>query len=205
MEMQRGKQAFFRERSVFYTSRLIQEQLISGTDGNTFDLPEVYLIAILEFTMDDLVGEQYLHDICLMDKDTGAIFYKKLGYKFLELPNFTKAEFDLRTDLDRWFFLLKNLSRMDKVPLYFDKRVFQKLFEIAEVGNLTKEELMLYERSLKEKWDYENVLAYAVQEAEEKGAYLKALETARNLKALDVSAEVISKGTGLSIEEIAKL
>jgi len=41
---------------------------------------------------------------------------------------------------------------------------------------------MLYETSLKEKWDYKNVLEYAVQEAEEKGAYLKALETAHDLK-----------------------
>lgn len=68
---------------------------------------------------------------------------------------------------------------------------------------------MLYERSLKEKWDYENVLAYAVQEAEEKGIEKgkleEKLETARNLKAMSVSVEVISKGTGLSIEEIEKI
>jgi len=119
--------------------------------------------------------------------------------------NFTKAECDLQTDLDRWFYLLKNMSRLDRVPVYFDKRVFQKIFQIAEVSNLTKEELMLYERSLKEKWDYENVLAYAVQEAEEKGMEKGKLETARNLKVMGVSVEVISKGTGLSIEEIEKL
>jgi len=95
------------------------------------------------------------------------------------------------------------------VPIYFDERIYQKDIQIAEVSNLTKEELMLYERSLKEKWDYENVLAYAVQEAEEKGIEKgkleEKLETARNLKAMSVSVEVISKGTGLSIEEIEKI
>jgi len=85
VEMQRGKQVFFRERSVFYTSRLIQKLLPEGSDSNKYDLPEVYLIAVLEFTMIEDSPEQYLHDICLMDKDTGAIFYRKLGYKFLEL------------------------------------------------------------------------------------------------------------------------
>lgn len=64
MEMQRGKQEFFRERSVFYTSRLIQEQLPAGKKSNTFDLPEVYLIAVLEFVVDGRGNEQYLQDIC---------------------------------------------------------------------------------------------------------------------------------------------
>ena len=33
------------------------------------------------------------------------------------------------------------------------KRIFEKLFTIAEVSNLTKEEYMQYERSLMAKWD----------------------------------------------------
>lgn len=217
VEMQRGKQEFFRERCVFYTSRLIQDQLPAGGESNRFDLPEVYLIAVLEFSIDIGAGKQYLHDICLMDKGSGAIFYKKLGYKFLDLPNFNKAEADLQTDLERWFYLLKNMSRLDRVPVYFSKRVFQKIFQIAEVSKLTKEERMLYEKSLEEKWDYENVLAYAVKEAEEKGiekgiekgreegAYLKTLTLARKMKANGLSVKAIADITDLSIEEIEKL
>ena len=115
----------------------------------------------------------------------------------------------MQTDLDRWFYLLKNMSQMEKMPLYFDKRVFQKVFQIAEVSKLTKEERMLYERSLKEKWDYENVLAYAVNEAGEKkyaeGKQESLLETARKMKADGLSIEQIIKYTGLSIAEIEKL
>jgi len=33
--------------------------------------------------------------------------------KLIELPKFTKAGEELETDLDRWLFLLKNLSRME--------------------------------------------------------------------------------------------
>ena len=133
------------------------------------------------------------------------------------MPKFTKAETELRTDLDRWFYLLKNMNRMEKIPLYFDKRVFQKVFQIAEVSNLTKEERMLYERSLKEKWDYENVLAYAVNEAGEKkyaegiekgiekGIHEEKLVTARKLKAKGYSAEEISEITELPTSEIERL
>jgi len=106
---------------------------------------------------------------------------------------------------------------MEKIPLYFDKRVFQKVFQIAEVSNLTKEERMLYERSLKEKWDYENVLAYAVNEAGEKkyaegiekgiekGIHEEKLVTARKLKAKGYSAEEISEITELPTSEIERL
>ena len=125
------------------------------------------------------------------------------------MPKFTKGEAELQTGLDRWFYLLKNMSRMEKMPLYFDKRIFQKVFQIAEVSNLTKEERMMYDRSLQEKWDYENVLAYAEQkkyaEGIEKGEHSKALATARKMKAKGYSAEEISEVTELPIAEIEKI
>ncbi|EOR93084.1 hypothetical protein ADIARSV_3744 [Arcticibacter svalbardensis MN12-7] len=207
--MQRGKQLYFRDRSVFYTSRLINEQLSVGKESDTYELKEVYLIAVLDFKMENLPSKQYLHDICLMDKDNGTIFYKKLGYKFLELPNLTKRAEELETGLDRWFYLLKNMSRLDKMPVYFNKRVFEKVFQIAEVSNLTKEEYMSYRTSLEQKWDYENVLSYAVQEAEERkyveGKIEGQKETARKMKSHGVPIEKIAEFTDLSISEIEEL
>ena len=127
--------------------------------------------------------------------------------------SFYEGEADLQTDLDRWFYLLKNMSRMEKIPLYFDKRVFQKVFQIAELSNLTKEEHMLYERSLKEKWDYENVLAYTYaegkqegrEEGKQEGIQEGKLVTARKLKAKGYSVEEISEITELPISEIEQL
>ncbi|WP_069660406.1 Rpn family recombination-promoting nuclease/putative transposase [Arcticibacter eurypsychrophilus] len=225
VEIQRGKQIFFRDRCIFYTSRLINEQLSVGKDSETYELQEVYLIAILDFTIEQSPSKQYLHDICLIDKDKGTIFYKKLGYKFLELPNFTKNEKELETGLDRWFYMLKNMSRLDKLPLYFKKSIFEKIFQIAEISNLTKEEYMSYRTSLEQKWDYDNVLAYAVQEegkkkygeGEKKGEIKGKIEgkiegekenkiaTARKMKAKGYSFADIAEITDLSIEEIENL
>ena len=125
VEMQRGRQDFFKERAIFYTSRLISEQLPKGNKWG-YKLKEVYFIALLEFTLEENTGEQYLHDLCLMDKQTKKIFYDKLEYKFIELPKFTKTETELSTDLDRWLFLLKNLVKMDKMPFFLRKSVFEK-------------------------------------------------------------------------------
>ena len=205
IEMQRAEQRNFSDRAVFYTSRLINEQLPKGESHWNIELKEVYLIAILEFNFKHNVSDQYLHNVSLTNTDTGEIFYNKLGYKFLELPKFVKTEAELETDLDRWFYLLKHMSHLDKVPSVLNKRVFQKIFKIAEVSNLTKEEKAMYDSNLTAKWDYENSIAFAEEKAEERGEHKKALDIAREFKKMGLTIEDIAKGTGLSIEEIEKL
>lgn len=89
----------------------------------------------------------------MYNESTGKIFYEKLEYIFIEIPKFDKAETELQTDLDQWLFILKNMSKLGKIPVLLTKRIFQKLFKIAEVANLSKEDYMAYERSLKAQWD----------------------------------------------------
>jgi len=217
IEMQRAEQRNFSDRAVFYTSRLINEQLPKGVNHWNIELKEVYLIAILEFNFKNSPPNRYLHNVCLTNTDTGEIFYNKLGYKFLELLKFVKTENELETDLDRWFYLLKNMSHMDKVPAVLNKRIFQKIFKIAEVSNLTKEEKAMYDSNLKAKWDYENSIAYAkelaaeeglkegLKEGMEKGRHDEALNIAREMKKEGIPVTQIIKFTKLSIEEIEKL
>ena len=101
------------------------------------------------------------------------------------------------------------MSHLDKVPAVLNKRVFQKVFKIAEVSNLTKEEKAMYDSNLKAKWDYENSIAYAEEKAEErgieKGRHEEALDIARKMKTDGIPVAQIAKFTTLSIEEIEKL
>ena len=120
-----------------------------------------------------------------------------------------KTEEELETDLDRWFYLLKHMSHLDKAPAVLNKRVFQKVFKIAEVSNLTKEEKAMYDTSLKAKWDYENSIAYAEEKAEErgieKGIEKNSKEIAIEMKKDGMPFTQIARFTKLSIEEIEKL
>lgn len=77
IEMQRREQECFHDRCIFFLSRLISEQLPKGTPNWDTRLKEVYLIAILEFKLKDNDDDRYLHDIALMNKDTGEVFYDK--------------------------------------------------------------------------------------------------------------------------------
>jgi len=205
IEMQRAEQRNFSDRAVFYTSRIINEQLQKGADHWNIELKEVYLIAILEFNLKNSDSGRYLHNVALANTDTNEIFYNKLGFKFLELPKFDKKEEELETDLDRWFYLLKHMSHLERVPVVLNKRIFQKIFKIAEISNLTKEEKAMYDSNLKAQWDYENSIAFAAEKAAEKAEHNKALNIAREFKKMGLSIEDIAKGTGLSIEEIENL
>src|SRR5690606_31094219 len=53
VEMQQLFQEFFKDRAIYYTSRLINKQLTRGKKGSSYCLPEVYFIGILEFRMDE--------------------------------------------------------------------------------------------------------------------------------------------------------
>jgi len=218
IEVQRGKQENFKQRALFYTSRLISDLAPKGRRSEWgYNLSEVYLVALLEdFTLEGSSNEQFIHDICLCDRNTGKIFYDRLAYTYIELRKFVKTAIQLETDLDKWLFVLKNMSSMDKIPVYLRKPVFEKLFNIAEYSNLTKEEKMIYDSYLKHKWDNKNVRDYAIKEAvteavkearEDERA--KALEEkkdiANEMKKAGIPFKQIESFTKLTIEEIEKL
>jgi len=51
-----------------------------------------------------------------------------MAYKLIELPNFVLGEKELETDLEKWLFILKNISRLEKIPVYLRKPIFQRVF-----------------------------------------------------------------------------
>ncbi|MFC6100293.1 Rpn family recombination-promoting nuclease/putative transposase [Olivibacter domesticus] len=209
IEMQRIRQEYFKDRALYYTSRLIQRQLPKGKAFNSYQLPEVFLIAFLEFRMDQLQQINYFHDIALCNKSTGEVFYKKFGFKFIELPNFVKEGDELESERDKWFYLLKHMSKMNKIPKFLDKRVFKLIFKIGEVSKLKKEERMAYEASLKAKWDTQNAFDYAIkktQEEEQAKAEAEKLKSAHSLKELGVlTNQQIAKSLKLPLEVVEKL
>lgn len=87
--------------------------------------------------------------------------------------------------------------------------VFQRLAEIADVASLSKEERMRYDEDLRAYRDTIVVMEGQYQEGMEKGmeqGMLAAkLDNARKMKADGMADELISKYTGLPLEEIANI
>lgn len=179
VEMQKAKQDFFKDRSVFYSTFPIREQAMRG-EWN-FELNAVYTVGILDFVFNEDRDDRdkYVYHIQLSDTETHEVFYDKLTFVYLEMPKFTKTEDQLDNMFDKWMFVLKNLAKLQDRPEALQERIFTKLFRIAEIEKLNKVERVAYEESLKSYWDFINVINSAVGKiAREKDAIIKEKEDA---------------------------
>ena len=211
IEMQRGEQQFFKDRSLYYATFPIREQ---GEKGEwDYRLKVVYVIGILNFKFDSEDDNYFHHEVQLMDVCTKQVFYDKLTFIYLEMPKFNKSEDELVTMFDKWLFVLRNLSRLMARPAALQDRIFTRLFEAAEIAKFTKEQYEAYEESLKVYRDWQNTIVTAEQkgmakgmaEGIAKGRMEQNIANARSMKLAGLDYEIISQVTGLSKGEIDKL
>ena len=204
--MQNGAQPYFYDRGIYYLSRAISNQGEKGKDWK-FSLCPVYGIFLLNYKMG--INSKFRTDVILADRDTGRMFSDKIRQVYLELPWFTKEPDDCETDFERWLYLLKHMDTLERMPFKARKAVFDKLLEVADVANLSKDERILYDEALKRYRDYKNTIDYAEEKGVEKGIKIGKTEEQRliaaNLKKRGVNTEMIAQCTGLSIEEIDNL
>jgi predicted transposase/invertase (TIGR01784 family) len=201
VELQKAKQNFFKDRTVYYASFPIQEQAEKG-DWN-YQLKAVYCVGILDFKFDEdkeSKGE-VIHTVQLKDQNN-QIFYKKLKFVYLEMPHFHKTEDELETRLDKWLYFIKNLEDFQNIPSIFKDEIFEKAFEKAAISNYTSEERSEYENNLKIYRDYKNTMDTAYDEGMIEGEEigLKKGKLEENKKGI---IKAIQRGK-LSIQEIAE-
>ena len=216
VEMQRGEQQFFKDRSLYYTTFPIREQATRGKEW-TYELKKVYTIGILNFTFDNTSDEYYHHEVKLVDMGTKEVFYEKLTLIYLEMPKFNKTEAELVTMFDKWMFVLRNLGGLMERPAALQERVFTRLFEAAEIGKFSRKELIAYEDSLKVFRDWYSTMQTAIlrgrregreeglEEGRREGLKEGVLAVARQMKAQGLPAETIAACTGLTTQDINAL
>lgn len=202
VELQKARQNYFKERTVYYSTFPIREQAEKGVWN--YNLKAVYCVGILDFTFDDYESEpeksEVVHTIKLKNQN-GKVFYDKLTYIYLEMPNFSKAEVELTTRLDQWLYFIKHLEDFQTIPSIFKDKVFKQAFETAELSKFGQAELDNYENSLKIYRDLKGVIDTAFDE----GKNERAIEIARIMKSEGEPFEKIMRYTGLSKEIIEKL
>ena len=99
-----------------------------------------------------------------------------MGFIYLEIINFVKSEVEVEDELDKVFFMLKNMSTLKTLPRIMKSAVFQRFFQLASYAKLTKEERTMYDISLKRKWDAEAVRMYQQEQVEGLEKQLEGLE-----------------------------
>ena len=226
VELQKVRQAYFKDRSIYYATFPIQEQAVKGNWN--YELHPVYTVAILDFTLFSETEEdkkRYREEVKLMRTSTKTVFYDKLSFIYVELPKFVKNVDELKTNFDRWMYLLKSLPSLQDRPKEIQGKTFDKLFKMAEINKLTPQEMKDYNKSILEYSDVRDAANYAREEgfkygkeegvregkkegeekAVEKGRKEREIEIAKNFLKQGVSTEMIEQCTGLTAKEIEAL
>ena len=165
VEMQRGYQKHFFERALFYTSFPIMKQgkkaLAEEARGNRpwdFSLDGVFFLGILNFKYED--DEMTEHRYRLMEATSKKLMTDKLEFVFVEVEKFDKGEDELETDLDKWLYLLKNMSNLLERPERLRDRIFTKLFDVAELAQLDDEDRIKYIKAMNTERDDQRTQIY---------------------------------------------
>jgi predicted transposase/invertase (TIGR01784 family) len=202
VELQKAKQNYFKERTIYYSTFPIREQAEKG-EWN-YNLKAVYCIGILDFTFDDYETEpeksEVVHTIKLKNQN-GKTFYEKLTFIYLEMPNFKQSETQLESRLDKWLYFIKHLEDFQTIPTIIADEVFSQAFEKAELAKFGQVELANYENSLKIYRDLKGVIDTAFDEGKLEGK----IEIAKSAIQMRLKIEDIIKLTGLTKEEIERL
>ena len=159
VEIQYISQLYFKDRTLLYAARLINEQSVKGKSWD-FRLPKVYSVNILDFTFEEAMlplgieikradESKYVSKVRLIDCDTGELFYDKLTFFYIELPRFTKELQELKTFFDQWIFIIKHLHELNDLPEELRRdEVFEQLFEMAKIARMTKKDVNNYLKDL---------------------------------------------------------
>jgi predicted transposase/invertase (TIGR01784 family) len=226
VELQKVKQEFFKDRTIYYATFPIQAQAQKG-DWD-FRLEPVYCIGVLGFSFDKddnaINQDSVVHRVQLKDQHN-EVFYQKLTFIYLEIPDFNKSLEQLETRLDKWLYFIKNLEDLQNIPELLKDDVFISAFETAKLANLNVVERENYEYSLKVLRDNYATMKTAVDEASTKakaegkaegllegeaigreaGKLESQLEIARKLKAAGMTFQQIQMVTGLSSADLEKI
>ena len=122
---------------------------------------------------------------------------------------------------EKWLYALKNLYKLTQRPKELCDKVFDRLFEEAEIAKFTPQEMREYETSKMAYRDIKNSVDTAKREGiaeglekgmkeglekgRAEGMNQRSLDIARNMLADGVDINLIMKYSGLTQEQIEKL
>ena len=192
VEMQNAYQTYFKDCALFYSTFPIREQ-----------------------------AQKIRHHVQLCDTATHKVFYDKLEYIYVEISKFNKPLEELDTLYEKWLYALKNLYKLTQRPKELCDKVFDRLFEEAEIAKFTPQEMREYETSKMAYRDIKNSVDTAKREGIEIGmakgmekGRAEGIEEGMSQRSLEIARKMLAKGmdeasimdmTGLTVKEIKLL
>lgn len=205
IEMQFGEQDDFNRRMVFYSSFPVQNHILKGSQS--FNFPNVYVIGITDFILSGVPeNDDMINQYAVINKKYQEIpLCNELTYVTVELPKLKKSLRELETPAEYMLYAIRNIGEMTEMPEEYKGKGLDKLFELCKFANMTLAEQRQYLAEFMAEIDEKSRLRTAINKGLAEGRAEGRAEVAKSMLANGLDKEMISKCTGLSAEEIARL
>jgi predicted transposase/invertase (TIGR01784 family) len=222
IEMQMWGQHYFHKRAVYYSSLSVQDQARVEKEYQKmcervwdYYFAPVYQISFLNFPntlvepKEEGNGSPYISHYVYKSKDTGRELGDETNIVFVDLAKFRKKFEECDNQCERWLYSIKNMHLLKSAPIGVAGTELEELYGEAHFAAWTPEKRSLYEKSIMNRNDYENILceryedgfAAGIEEGREEGLVL----AAKNMIAQGLPIDVIMQVTGLSEAQLEKL
>ncbi|MEJ8555089.1 Rpn family recombination-promoting nuclease/putative transposase [Tepidibacter sp. Z1-5] len=184
------------KRSLYYWSKLYEEQLGEGDDYSI--LSRTICINILNFKY--LKNDRFHNGYILKEKETNEELTDVMEIHFIEIPKL-KENSDEKDMLVAWTEFLKNpeSEKVRKLEMSIEE-IKEAKDELVRISN-DDEQRMIYEMRAKILKDKISALNKAKNDGMKQGI----METAKNLLKLEMDISIVKEATKLSEEEIINL
>ena len=206
IEMQLKNNNNMEERTTFYASKKITEQMVKGKQYK--DLNKVIIISILDYNLINL-PEYITKTIRVADKHREYEINNKVEFYYIELKKFREENPDMREPINQWLAFIdmekgERLEMAKKENKEIEEAVeeYETLTGDALVKRLEEIRLM---SELEEKSALETAKNEGIEQGKKEAQRETRIETAKKLLKLKMSIEQIMEVTELAKEEILKL
>ena len=199
VEVQVKPQRSIWKRMLFYTAKMVVEQVKSGYHYD--QITRAISILIADFVMVKENGA-YHNRFRLCDENTKAHFPDSIEINVLELPKAHEAD---GTPLGNWMRFFRATTEVDFMAVAQTNPAIKEAWGVIKVLSGDERARALAEAREKARMDLDSWLGDARYEGRQEGRQEGVLEVARNLLQEKVPLGTVAKATGLSLKEIERL
>lgn len=222
VEMQNTPQTHVADRILFYLSRAFSSQRSQGRDVRLVDgkcvrakwdykLRPVYCVFFMNFHLGGY-APRTRRTVKLKVEETGEVFTETTRAYLLELPDYVGMPPEkCATKADEWLYNIANMSTMNTREIPFGDRqpAMKRMFDIAEVANMTPAEAESYDISF-ESWlssrdSYDTAQREGMEKGMEKGKSEALAGVVAYMLRRGVGTDEIEKTTGIAREVIEEV
>ncbi len=213
VEMQMNWNNEFQQRVILNTAKAVVKQL--GTNEDYSLLQPVYALNLINDVGFDAGPDEFYHDYAIVNVEHSDRIIEGLRFIFVELPKFKPQTIKERKMAVLWLRFLTEIDKdTEEAPAeLLANPTTKKALKILEKSAYSEKELYAYEYYWDAVYNERGAIRHGYKQGHDRGLakgraegeHNKALESARQMKADNMPAELIAKYTGLTAKEIEQL